>query len=204
MHHRHPAFYILLTSLLGLCLVALNGPGARAQSRSPRLTKEGQIDLDELRKLHQLKHQQNQDKVQISDIVPTNLRPSSNSSYVAKKILGHSSKQLIDSEQFENLPLIEKTRKFDQQLEAQLNSSLSQPSSGKKADSSLKVELRAAQTKAAIRYKGFMDTTVSYQLYNQAFQAETTKTLNEGLEMVYEHLDSREEKTDRLSLRWSW
>jgi len=64
--------------------------------------------------------------------------------------------------------------------------------------------VRATQTQASVRYVGFGQTVVSYNAFNQALQAEMSHNLYGEVELVADYLESPEEVTERLSLRWTW
>lgn len=68
----------------------------------------------------------------------------------------------------------------------------------------LDFRLRATQTQASVRYVGFGQTVVSYNAYNQALQGEMSQTLFGDVQLVADYLNSPEETTERISLRWTW
>ena len=136
---------------------------------------------------------------QVGDYIPTDIQAYSSGRQVASKIAAQTARNLIDSEQFRKTSVGASAAAVDSRFKGGVK-----VQSPDKTNHSLEFNLRATQTKASVRYVGYGETTVSYNLFTQALQVEVSKALNNRIRVVADHLDSPEEQTERLSLRWSW
>jgi hypothetical protein len=134
-------------------------------------------------------------------LIPVNeLKPESDGSTIALQILDHSVSNFFKSMQKSDLgrsvKLVEKS------VETEISLGGAEPDSTRH---SIKVAMRAAQSKAFIRYSGVTNATVSYRILQSALDLEIREPLPIfKTDLVYNHIATRDDTRDLLSLSWAW
>jgi hypothetical protein len=133
-------------------------------------------------------------------IPASELKPESDSSTIAAQIIDHSMTNFLKSMQ--NSELGRTVKLVEKSVETQVTLGGTDPDSTRH---SIKLAMRAAQSSALIRYSGITDATVTYQILRSALDFEIREPLPIfKTDLVYNHVATRDDRRDVLSLRWTW
>lgn len=135
------------------------------------------------------------------DFIPTYLSPSSDEDYVASKIIFHSLNHLIDSPRFRRTSIGKAAATLDQTLNPQFTIS----SSGKdQIKHQVQFEVRPEQSQASIKYRGYIQAQLAYQVENKMIGFEMSQTLDSNTRVAFNHNMLAGQVTDTVTLNWSF
>lgn len=174
----------------------------------PALSQE--INLNEWARLKAifLETENDREEFQWEDVTPVGVASDHEGRKVASVMITRGAEQMVSSKAFQNSALGAGTKSIDKSLSTKSTSTTSTTSSPRTDTTTTKprveMQMRSVQGKASVHYHGLADTAVTYHLYNQSLHAEASRLISKDLRVVLDHLESPEDKVERLSLRWSW
>lgn len=138
----------------------------------------------------------------VSKIIPANMPETTNGGLVAARILDHSLSNWFNSEAVRNSSFGRTAHEVEKSMEGDV------AFGGKKPDSvkhQFKFSMRAAETRADLEYTGLTKAQFTYFIMqdktNLEFR-EPVKALN--TQLVYNHVATRSESRQIVSVRWDW
>lgn len=165
---------------------------------SNRLDFSKGLNLKVIKPIRSMRAMQAED---IARIIPEDLTPTSNSGQIAAQILDHSLSNFFNSDTVRNSEWGRAAHEVEQKMESNIAFGGNEPES---VTHSFKFAMRAAQTKALIEYSGLMNAQISYTISQQKMNFEVHEKLASQTQVVFNHINSRDDRTDMFSLRWNW
>lgn len=156
------------------------------------------LNLKSIQPIESLRIMKSED---IALIIPDDLSPSSDGGQIASQILDHSLSNLFNSDAVKKSDLGRTAQVVEKSMEGDLAFGGETPDSIKH---SLKFAMRASQTRAMVEYSGITKAQLSYSISQQRVQLEVEEEMAANTQLVFNHSNTRTDRTDMLSLRWIW
>ncbi|MCB0386020.1 MAG: hypothetical protein KDD43_11555 [Bdellovibrionales bacterium] len=192
-------FKVLKKSILIISIALMALPtGLWAAVRNPFvLPHEPGIELD-LTAIEMIRPKEELARIQTELYIPTNIAASSDTTYVATRILTHSVGTFLES------PELRKTSVgyAAYTLNESMNTQVSFRPEGSEIKHNIRFQVKAAETLAAVKYEGYLNAKLAYRLDNSTLDFEMTKSIDPATTLVFNHSDVPGETKDLLSLRW--
>jgi hypothetical protein len=138
----------------------------------------------------------------VSRYIPTDLSPTSNGGSVAAKIGERGLNAWLNSPSMKNTSFVKGAQSLEKNMASDMNVGGDEPDSIKH---SFKFGVKAAQSRAQLEYAGLMNANVSYQVAASTFNVEVREPVAMlQTDLVFNHINSRDDQRDILSVRWNW
>ena len=132
-----------------------------------------------------------------SEIIPLNMpEQSSDSGYVAGKVLRHSLENWYDSSGLKKSDWGRATSGLNDQIEHSLKSST--------GDSPFSVKMRAITGRAQIKYKGAVEAALTYEAFENEAKLEVVRHLDPTTTLVFHSIENSRGHHSEIGLRWSF
>ena len=138
----------------------------------------------------------------VANYIPQDLTPTNDGGMIAARIADRSLNTIFNSPEVQNTDF----GRTAHSLEKTMNSDMSV--GGQEPDSirhNFKFGVKAAQTKAHLTYEGITNAEVSYQVVASTLNVEVREPMAMlNTDLVYNHINTRDDQRDVLSVRWNW
>ncbi len=135
-------------------------------------------------------------------IVPSRIEAGGNERDIASRVVSHNLEQMLQDHYIKN-PFLETTERLDSYFEHSL---VKMGSRSKNQNlHQINFEIRSAESKARIKYRGFVEAHVTYNFVGQDVLFEMFKRVGKKTDLVYQHRDFQPHSySDTVNLRWHW
>jgi hypothetical protein len=138
----------------------------------------------------------------VSRIIPTDLRPTNDGGSVAAKIGERGLNAWLNSSSMKGSSLVKGARSLEKNMASDVAMGGDEPDSIKH---SFKFGVKAAQSRAQLQYEGITNANVSYTIAASTFNIEVREPVALlQTDLVFNHINSRDDQRDVLSVRWNW
>ena len=138
----------------------------------------------------------------ISRIIPTDLRPTNDGGVVASRIGERGINAWLNSPSMKNTGIVKGAQSLERNMASDVAIGGDEPDSIKH---SFKFGVKAEQSKAQLEYAGLMNANVSYQVAASTFNVEVREPVALlQTDLVFNHINTRDDQRDVLSVRWNW
>lgn len=161
------------------------------------------ISADLLENYQRAKKDNIKNKLNLSEFVPLDIKPSEDSRYVMSKIADKSLSTLMRQPQFQDSPLGRATHNVEKSLKQEVEFT----SNEKNAIShKLNFQVLAFQSLAKVEYTGFTNASILYQpkINQYAFEVSEKLPTKRSEQVVLSHEVGNYDRLSRVSVRWSW
>ena len=142
------------------------------------------------------------DSQDIQKMIPQDMQPSSDGAQVASRIADKSMNSFMDSPMMKSSDIGRAAKSVEHSMQADMSVGGAEPDSIKH---SFHFDVQAAQTKAMLKYQGITNANLSYQASGQTLNLEVREPMKIiKTDLVYNHIDSWNDRRDTLSVRWIW
>jgi hypothetical protein len=159
------------------------------------------LDISAIQPIESMRDVKNED---IAKVIPNDLQPTSptqGGGEVASKILDHSISNIFNSQAVRNSELGKTAHNVEKSLDSEKSFGGTEASS---IHHVVKFQVRAAQTKAQLAYTGLTNAQLSYQVNQSKMDLEVFEKLDTNTKIVYNHVIKPGDRSDLVSLRWTW
>lgn len=202
---------ITIVAMAGFALAGLTNPASAAipyalrstlmheySFKRPRDFSKG-IDISNIKPVESSRATKPED---VSKIIPSDMKPTSDGGMVAAQILDHSLSNWFNSEAVRNSDLGRTAHQVEKSMEGDVSFGGGQPDSIKH---NFRFAMRAAQTHAQIGYTGLTNAQVTYYMLQNKTDFEVREAVKPlGTQLVYNEIVTREDTRRTVSLRWDW
>lgn len=167
---------------------------------SPRLEGYGRgFDISTVERVMSVMTIRSED---ISRIIPTDLRPTNDGGVVASRIGERGINAWLNSPSMKNTGIVKGAQSLERNMASDVAIGGDEPDSIKH---SFKFGVKAEQSKAQLEYAGLMNANVSYQVAASTFNVEVREPVALlQTDLVFNHINTRDDQRDVLSVRWNW
>ena len=167
---------------------------------SPRLEGYGRgFDISTVERVMSVMTIRSED---ISRIIPTDLRPTNDGGVVASRIGERGINAWLNSPSMKNTGIVKGAQSLERNMASDVAIGGDEPDSIKH---SFKFGVKAEQSKAQLKYAGLMNANVSYQVAASTFNVEVREPVALlQTDLVFNHINTRDDQRDVLSVRWNW
>jgi hypothetical protein len=138
----------------------------------------------------------------IAMMIPSDMAPSSNFGSVSTQIIDRSLTSFFNSPVIRNSDIGRTAHQVEKSMESNVDFGGQTPNSIKH---SFKFAMKAAQTRAQVEYTGITNAQLSYQIAGSTLDLEVREPVAAiGTQVVYNHIDKPNDRSDVVSLRWDW
>jgi len=177
---------------LGLGLLLLS-PWAHSQ-----IETEKSLDLEQVKEWSSHVRERQAENLQITDLLPTDIQSGSDGEVVGRKVLERGLASLGRMESFKNHQVVQAVDALEQ------GTQISSGSNERFGQQNFRFQLRPAQTRASVRYQGFIDAEVTYHLDTRVSRFEWKEDLGNRFSVGVNLESSSLEKVGRFETHWSW
>ncbi|MBK7844893.1 MAG: hypothetical protein IPJ71_14605 [Bdellovibrionales bacterium] len=186
----------MLSLVIAILLICPESPWAAI--RNPFLMHETESKNLDLSYIEKIRPRPIDFQFRTEDYIPTCLAPSDDANYVASRIFAHSLGSVLGSPKIRNSSIGQVANTLNQSL----NSSLQIESANSKIKHKVQFALRAAETKAAINYSGYLQAQLAYQIDRSELGFEMSGHLNQNAKLAFNHKASSGDVRNMLTLQW--
>lgn len=136
-----------------------------------------------------------------SMIIPASLSPVSDAAGVSMQIVDHSITEFFNQASVKDSFVGRAAETVEKTMKAEVEIGGSEPESIKH---NIKFQVKAAETKASMEYRGLTNCDVSYSVSSRKTDVEIFEELARGSNLVFTHSDTPSDRRDLLSLRMHW
>lgn len=138
----------------------------------------------------------------ISKIIPSNMKPSSDGGLVASQILDHSLSNWFNSEAVKNSSVGRTAHQIEKSMTGDVSFGGTRKNSIKH---NLKFAMKATQTQALLEYSGLTNAQLTYFIVQEKTDVELRENVRAlKTQVVFNQTSSRSNSQKMLSLRWNW
>ncbi len=177
----------------GFGLFLLISPFAHSQIETGR-----SLDLEKVKEWSTHVRDRRAESLQISDLLPTDIHSGSEGEAVGRKVLQRGLASLGRMESLKNHQVVQAVDALEQGTE------ISSGSAGLFRPQNFRFQLRPAQTRASVRYQGYIDAEVTYHLDTRVARFEWKEDLGNRFSLGVNLESSELEKVGRIQTQWSW
>ena len=142
------------------------------------------------------------DSSDISKMIPQDMQATSDGGQVAARIADRSMNSLMDSPLMKSSDIGRAAKSVEHSMQADMSVGGTEPDSVKH---SFHFDVQAAQTKAQLKYEGITHANLTYQVSGQTLNFEVREPMKMmKTDLVYNHVDTWNDRRDTLSVRWIW
>jgi len=138
--------------------------------------------------------------VDASQYIPVSLKPEMGTREVMGKIADRSLSTWLQSEQIQS-SLIGRTATT---VEESVKTEVQIGTLNDKVHHRLNFELKAFQSQAVVKYSGFADASLSYQIANSSVGFEVSEKVSSEIQMIFSHVAKSDSKISAVSWRWEF
>ncbi|MCB0363152.1 MAG: hypothetical protein KDD35_10535, partial [Bdellovibrionales bacterium] len=132
------------------------------------------------------------------DYIPVSMSPSGDESYVGTAIFFHSIDRLASSPRFRGSAVGQVASVIDESLKTQMEFRAGE----EKIRHQVQFQLKAADAKATINYKGFVEAQLAYEMNSQTVNLQMKRPIGQGTQIIFDHFVAATEARDTLTLMW--
>ena len=138
----------------------------------------------------------------IQKMIPQDMQATSDGGQVASRIADKSMNSLMDSPLMKSSDLGRAAKTVEHSMQADMSVGGAEPDSIKH---SFHFDVQAAQSKAMLHYQGITNANLTYQASGQTLNLEVREPMKViKTDLVYNHIDTFNDRRDTLSVRWIW
>ncbi|MCE3009899.1 MAG: hypothetical protein LW875_04730 [Proteobacteria bacterium] len=135
-----------------------------------------------------------------SQYIPVSLRPEMGTREVMSKIADRSMSTWFQSDQVQNSFL----GRTANNVEETVRSEVQLGGHDEKTHHKLNFELKAFQSQAMVKYTGFANASLTYQLINSSVGLEVSEKVSQEVQMIFSHVAKSGSKISAVSWRWEF
>ena len=129
-----------------------------------------------------------------SEVIPLNMpENSSDSSYIAGKVLRHAAENWYDNSDLKKSDWGRATSGANKDLEAALLGA---------NNSQLSFKMRALTGRAQLKYKGAVEASLTYEAFDNDVKFEVTRKMNESTTLVFHSVENTDGLTNEVGFRY--
>ncbi|MCM2280363.1 MAG: hypothetical protein NDI61_00795 [Bdellovibrionaceae bacterium] len=133
--------------------------------------------------------------------IPVNMAPSDDGSAVASQIFDFGVQNLLKSPDFKNNSLVRSAQKMESVMGSDMSFGGTQAGDTKHV---FKFRMKPTQSAAQLNYEGLVNARVDYQIARSALNVEISEKVATHTDLVITHADTRNDRREMLSMRWSF
>ncbi|MFN7262975.1 MAG: hypothetical protein ACK5UJ_04150 [Pseudobdellovibrionaceae bacterium] len=143
---------------------------------------------------------QRSEKVDMSQFIPLSLKPQMGTREVMSKIADRSVSTWLHSDQVQESFLGRTANSVEESVKTEVQFG----TPNQHLHHKLNFELEAFQSQAVVKYSGFANASLSYQLLDSSVGFEVSEKVSREVQMIFSHVAKSDSEISAVSWRWEF